>query len=58
MSRSQMIKRRSAICSELVKMSRDGWRSSKYTDYAPLEAEWHALNHALRPKSQKLVGEP
>lgn len=48
MTRSQMIQRRNAITSDLVRMSHDGWRSSRQSDYAPLEAELRTLTDALR----------
>lgn len=47
----QIRARASAIRTELVKLSRNGWRNAKPCDYLPLEIELRILSAALRVKS-------
>jgi hypothetical protein len=41
------------IISELTKMSRNGWRDARPSDYRPLEAELHKLNEKERKRRSK-----
>ena len=55
-------RRASSIRSQLVAMSRDGWRTSKASDYLPLESELRALEGGDIPPSVcrmcRALGEP
>lgn len=44
MSRAKVRARAAAIRSELVRLSRDGWRNAKPCDYEPLETELRTLD--------------
>ena len=48
-TKAQKRKRISIITSELVRMSKDGWKNAKSYDYEPLEAELNKLRDELNP---------
>jgi len=53
MNIKELKKRRSGIISQLCKMSRNGWRDSKMSDYQPLEAELKQIDQTLKSRENR-----